>query len=104
MKKLGKVVRSSVLAAGVVAANLAVFAGSALAGDRYRGRYNGHGHGHVRQYHAAPHYGHGGHHYGYQKKRKNNGAAVAIGLGALILGTMIAAEAGRHHRNKQWDD
>lgn len=91
--KLGKVVRSTVLAAGVVAANLAVFAGSAMAGDRYYGQYNGHNRG--RSYQAAPYHGHGNH-YGYKHKKHNNGAAVAIGLGALILGTMIASEANRH--------
>lgn len=104
--KIGKVAHFTVLAAGIVAANLSVFAGSALAGDRHYGRYNGNGQGHapVRQYQAAPHYGHGGHNYGYHKKRNNHGAGIALGIGALILGTMIAAEAGRHHRNNHWED
>lgn len=96
---IGKLVRSSVLVSGVLAANVAMFAGSALAGDR--GRNYGHDRG--RSYHYAQPYAHGYHGNHYKKKRNNNGAAIAIGLGALILGTMIASEANRHHRSERYD-
>ncbi len=88
-------------AAGIAAMSLVTFAGAALAeGHRHRhggGREFGahrpapplaYRHGHVREY---------GRHHG------NHGAAVALGIGALFLGAVIAAESQRRHADRDED-
>jgi Ni/Co efflux regulator RcnB len=99
-----KRVFSGVVAASLIAGALPVFASSAEARDYHR-----HGHRHsegkpVRwghpvhpRFHAAPphHVYHPPVHHHRHKDR--SGAAIAAGIGALILGGIIASTASRAH-------
>ncbi len=101
--KFGNIARSTMLATGLVALNISAFTGAASAGDYRHG--NGYGYNRSAPYHAAPRFApsHGNYNHGHHGRRHNNGAAVALGVGALILGTIIASEANRQHRDR-YDD
>lgn len=90
---------SAVSALGIAAATLVAFAGGAMAdGPRHGGgpRFESH-----RAHPApAPRFAHGREHGGHHG---NNGAAVALGIGALFLGAVIAAEANRRHADRDYD-
>jgi hypothetical protein len=63
--------------------------------------YRGHDHrGGGYRRHDAPVYQH---HYGQRRKKDRVGAAVAVGIGALILG-IIASEAARRDRGHHYYD
>lgn len=94
-RKLGAVAS----ALGVSAASLVAFAGGAMADGRH-----GHGPGFGRPpMHAPappPRFAHGGErHHGH-----GGGAAVALGLGALFVGAIIASEASRRHETRDYDE
>jgi hypothetical protein len=82
----------------IAAAALAPLAGTAQAGDWSHGRGYGSGYGH-----RAPAYGYHrpAPHYGYAERRDRRGeriaTGVAIGVGALILGSILAHEARRNN-------
>lgn len=99
MSILKKIFTGSVIAA----ASLGTLAGTAQAGDWGHGRghgydngYRGNGYGYHRRGHAP--------HYGYAERRDRRGeriaTGVAIGVGALILGSILANEA---RRNRHYD-
>ncbi len=88
-------------AVGILASNVALFATSASAGER-RGHGSGYHKPAPRHFVPQRHYGHGGYDNGH-RRNKGHGAGLALGIGALILGTIIANEAGRHHRDR-YDD
>lgn len=85
----------------IAAATLGTVASSAQAGDWGHGRSYGYGYGH-----RAPAYGYHrpAPHYGYAERRNRRGeriaTGVAIGVGALILGSILANEA---RRNRHYD-
>lgn len=88
------------VAAAVAAGALIPLASTADAGSRH---YRSHGSHHIydggRAYrHVEPrYYGYG---YGYRKKRRNHiGPAIALGVGALMLG-IIASEHRRGYRHR----
>ena len=107
MNSMKKIVSAIVIATTA----LATLGSAAQAGDYGDGYgHGGYGHG---GYGAAPGYGHGpgyGHHapapqpyYGgnYHRRRDRTGekiaTGVAIGVGALILGSILANQGRRHH-------
>lgn len=99
-----KAVTTFTVIAGMLASNLAVFATSASAGERNRHQGRGpHGYHRAAPHYAVPHHQTHRRHYGTHHRRGHNGAAVAVGIGALILGTVLATEARRHHRDR-YDD
>lgn len=97
MKSLKNIVTAVVIASGIVAT-----LGSAVQAGDWRGRRGydpGYG-GPAPRYHAPrhnPYYGYG---YGHEQRRDRTGEkiakGVAIGVGAIILGTILANEARRH--------
>ncbi|MGE0627783.1 MAG: hypothetical protein AB7O43_08140 [Hyphomicrobiaceae bacterium] len=92
MSKSRKLI-TAIVSAGLVASSLAV---PAQARD-WRGS-NGHGHNAHGPRYVAPHYGRYDRH---DRRRDRTGkkiaTGIAIGLGALLLGSIIANEA---HRNR----
>lgn len=82
------------LAAGIGALNVVTLASAAHADEHGRGRPHfaesrrDFGHGRERGEHR-----HGG----------NVGAGVAIGLGALVIGSIIAAETNRRNADRDYD-
>ncbi len=90
------------VAAAVAAGALIPLASTAEAGSRH---YRGHGAhnfydgGHAYRHVRPRHYGYNnGYGYGYRKKRRNHvGPAIALGVGALMLG-IIASEHRRGRR------
>ncbi len=94
MNTLKKIVSTVVVAATALTA----IGATAQAGD-WRGRGQGYGYGHAPSYHAPaprPYYGHGN--FGHRDRTGERIATgVAIGVGALILGSIIAGQNRRHH-------
>lgn len=88
-------------AVGIAAVSLVTFAGAALADGR------GHHGGGFRKLEPAPRFAHGGARFAHGgehgHRHGNNGAAVALGIGALFLGAVIAAEANRRHVDRDYD-
>lgn len=87
-------------AAAVALTGVAAFAPQSMAGDW---RHGGPGYGHApRHGHYAPAPRHNPYYgYGHNQRRNNGGriaAGVAIGVGAVILGSILANEARRNHR------
>lgn len=85
------------LAAGIGAMNLVTLGSAAMADehghfDRGRGREIHYGH-------PAPHFAYRDEHRDHDRHHGDIGKGLAIGLGALVLGSVIAAEANRHHRD-----
>ena len=108
---IGRIARTMALTTGLMAASLALVTSEASAGDRHgysgRGGWNG-GYGYQKPYrhgYVAPQYNHGyGYgHGGYRNHRRSDGAGIALGVGALILGTIIATEAARAERRRHYD-
>lgn len=100
---ISRTLTSLSVAAAVAASALIPLASTANAGSRHDGARHYDGGGSYR--HAAPRhldygprhsdYGHG---YAYRKKKRNNvGPAIALGIGALMLG-IIASEHSRGRR------
>ncbi len=93
--------KNIVTAAVVAATALTTLGAAAQAGD-WRGRGYGYGYGYApapRHYAPAPraYYGHG-----YDGRRDRRGdriaAGVAIGVGAVILGSILASQNRNHYR------
>lgn len=94
---------NAAVATAVAAGTLVPLATSAHAGQRDWNGHNGYNRRHHESYddrrfdthrYAGPHH----ERHVYRKKKRNNvGPAIAIGLGALVLG-IIASESGRSHR------
>lgn len=82
------------LLTGVVAMSLVTLGSAAQAYDR--DGHRGYGRGHVERSYGPPARRYD---YGHQHRSNSNKVAqgVAIGVGALILGTIIAAEANRRN-------
>ncbi len=81
------------LAAGIGALNVVTLASAAQADERGRGR---------------PHFAESRRDFGRGERGEhrhggNVGAGVAIGIGALVLGSIIAAEANRRHADRDYD-
>ena len=96
---IAKILTSAIAVAGVLATTFAV-TGAAQADDRY-----GHGQAHggyqapAPRHVAPPAYNSNGH--GSQHRHHDGdkiGKAVAIGIGAAILGGILASEANRHRQ------
>lgn len=94
---ISRTLTSLSVAAAVAASALIPLSSTANAGSRHYGGYGarhydgGHSYRHV----APRHYGYS---YGYRKKRRNHvGPAIALGVGALMLG-IIASEHRRGRR------
>ena len=89
---LSKIVKTAVVATGIVAMNIVGFVASAEArdGNRNRTSYNAP----VQRYHAPIQ-----RYHSYDNHRRNSSGnvakGVAIGIGALILGGILASEARR---------
>ena len=99
---ISRTLTSLAIAAAVAAGALIPLASTADAGSRhYRGQgphhfYDG---GHAYRHVKPRHYGYGSG-YGYRNKRRDHvGPAIALGIGALMLG-VVASEhrRGRRHR------
>jgi hypothetical protein len=94
MTTLKKIVSAVAVAATVVGA-----IGTSAQAYEYRTRGPGYGYGYAPRYHAPaprPYYG-----YHHAPRRDRTGekiaAGVAIGVGALILGSIIANQNRRYH-------
>lgn len=93
MNTLKKIVTAVVASATV----LGTFGASAQAGD-WRGRGHGYGYRSHPGYHAPaprPYYGYG-HHHRRDRTGEKIATGVAIGVGALILGSILANESRRN--------
>lgn len=90
------------VAAAVAAGTLIPLATSADAGRRHHRDHYSYRHyddGYSHRY-AGPHH----ERYVYRKKRRNHvGPAIALGVGALMLG-IIASEHRRKHRHRHYYD
>ena len=103
---ISKSITTVAVMAGLAAMNLVTLGSAAEAYDG-RGRsfndWGGSGHGRSWRY-AAPRHGHS-YYDGYGNHRRNKDKAytrgLAIGLGAVVLGGILAAEANR--RNGRYD-
>jgi hypothetical protein len=89
-----------IVSAAVVAATAFTTLGAVAQAGEWRGRGYGYGYGHApRHYAPAPrhYYGHGN-----DNRRDRRGeriaAGVAIGVGAVILGSIIANQNRSHYR------
>lgn len=93
----------SATAVGILASNMALFATAVSA--RERNSHSRYGYQKPAPRHYAPqrHYGHGGYDQGHRRS-KGHVAGIAFGIGALILGTIIANEANRYHRHNDDND
>jgi len=98
---LKKVFTTGVVSAALIAANVTTFAGVAQAhdwrdGGPGRGAYRSERH----DWDGGPRYGYGRDygrgHYKKDKSDKKIARGIAIGLGVLVLGSILAAEADRH--------
>ena len=96
---LKKVFTTGVVSAALVAANVTAFAGAAQA-DSWRGNGPGHYRSEPRDWNDGPRYGYGRDygrgHYKKDKSDKKVARGIAIGLGVLLLGSILASEANRH--------
>lgn len=93
---ISRTLTSLSVAAAVAVSSLIPLASAANAGSRHDGARHYDGGGSYR--HAAPRHSDYGHGYAYRKKRRDNvGPAIAIGLGALMLG-IIASDHSRGRR------
>jgi hypothetical protein len=94
---LKKFTTSAAVIASLVAANLSPLATAANAKDHWHGK--GGGHGYSRYYDGPRHYHGPRHRYAYKKHRHNGGKdvakGIAIGLGILAVGSILASEAHR---------
>ena len=92
-----KLTTSAAVIASLVAASLSPLATAANAKDRWHGK--GGGHGYSRHYDGPRHYHGPRHRYAYKKHRRDRGGDVAkglaIGLGILAVGSILASEAHR---------
>jgi hypothetical protein len=99
MTRFAKRIGASLLAASLVAIEGLTLAGSASAGGNQPRRHPGFDRhpGYSRHYEQSryDHRRHGG----IYRDRASNGRAIALGVGALILGAIIASEAERHQRD-----
>lgn len=95
-----------IVSAVVVSATALTAAGAAAQAGDWSGRSYGYGHGYGHGYRHAPsyhgyaprqHYGHG-HHHRRDRTGERIAAGVAIGVGAVILGSIIANQNRRHYR------
>lgn len=97
---LSRTMTSLSVAAAVAASALIPLASTANAGSRHYRSHGSHSFydgGHSYRHVAPRHYGYG-YGYGYRKKRRNHvGPAIALGVGALMLG-IIASEHRRGRR------
>ena len=98
MTMIKKIVTGAVIATSTLASLATVV----QAGDwGHRGPDYGHGYHHAPAYayqrraYAAPHYGYGQTHRDHRGDRI--AAGVAIGVGALILGSVLANQNRRHY-------
>jgi hypothetical protein len=98
MNSLKQIVAAATLAATAFGG----VATSAQAGDWNRGGYGyGYGYGGYAPRHYAPaprYYGHG-HGYGHERRDRRGeriATGVAIGVGAIILGSILANQSRRH--------
>lgn len=94
--QIRKILTVAAVSAGLIAGNLTALTTSASAEgwrnhDGYSERHRGPRHWDRSDFHDD--YGHRRHH------RRHRGGAVALGVGALLLGAIIASEANRGHRN-----
>lgn len=90
---------ATIAAAGALAlSSAAPLSTAAVAG----GWKNGGGHGQHGWGQHYPHHGNRTVHVYEKKKRNNVGAAVAVGIGALILGLALSDAAHRHHGHAQY--
>ena len=97
--------RSSIIRTAVIAASaLAMLGTAAQAGEGY-GRGYGYGGGYGGYHRPAPHYAppaYQPHVYHQERRRNQTGERIAkgvlIGVGAVILGSILANEARRHDR------
>ena len=96
---LRKVATAAVMAASLVAGEIAVST-SASAGEwRHRGTYGRD----AGPRHVAPHYGYGNNHHKPRRDRTGDAVGAAIvGIGALIVGAAIA-DAARNGRHRNYD-
>jgi hypothetical protein len=94
---LKKFTTSAAVIASLVAANLGPVATAANAKDGWHGKRGGHGYS--RHYDGPRHYHGPRHRYAYKKHRHNGGRdvakGIAIGLGILAVGSILASEAHR---------
>ncbi len=89
-----------IVSAAVVAATALTAVGAAAQAGEWRGRGHGYGYGPGPSHYALaprPYYGHGN----YQRRDRTGeriAAGVAIGVGAVILGSIIANQNRSHYR------
>jgi hypothetical protein len=96
MMSIKKFATTAVVAASMLAANLAPFAATAASAKDWR-KYDGHSYS--RSYDGHKHYSKRGprYAYGHRHHRHGNdtGKGIAIGLGILAVGAILASQAHR---------
>lgn len=108
---LKKTITSAAVALSVAAGSMAPLALSANAGGYRDGGY-GYSRGYEPYHRAAPrHFNHGprygygyGHPYYYKRHKNRTGKYIALGIGAALLGAIIASEGSRGHRGYDYRD
>ena len=103
------IIKKIVAAVVIGSTALATLGSATQAGDYYGGGYGGGygGYGPVQSYDHGPGYGHHApapqpYYGGYPQHRRDRtgekiATGVAIGIGALILGSILANQGRRHH-------
>lgn len=99
---IARILSRTALLAGVAAMSVVTLGSAAQAYDRGHRDHGWRDRGYHGRHYAPPARYH--HHEDRSRRRdKNVGGAIALGVGALILGTIIAAEANRRH-DRGYDD
>jgi hypothetical protein len=97
-----RIMTTSAVGLSLIAAQVGPLATQASADRGYRGgsEYGRSAHrgGEFRRHYAPPQ----AYHRPYRRHRNDAGKAIAIGIGALMLG-IIASQAGRDHRDHSYD-